>query len=199
MNVIGKKIDRCLDVLFICLEEREDFFVTSSFGRQSALLIDLVSKVRPDVTVVSIQSQLAYGGVDAQRDWMLKNYPNLNLKLINRSLAVQKYLANREFFDLEEKERSTLCRNLKRPPLRKFIRANEMQIWITGIRHGQTLTRNHANLINTTDLGVIKMAPLIDWTTKEVHEAIKFLALRENEEYIDLCKINDTKECGLHV
>lgn len=199
LSLIGKKIDKCLDVLSVCLGQRADYFVTTSFGRQSALLIDLVTKVHTDVTVLSIQSQLSYGGVDAQRDWILKNYPNINLKLINRSLAAQKYLANREFFDLDEGERATLCRNLKRPPLQKFIQANAMDIWVTGIRHDQTLTRSRANLINTTDFGVTKIAPLIDWTTTEVHEAMKLLSLRQNEEYIDLCKINQSKECGLHV
>ena len=49
-----------------------------------------------------------------------------------------------------------------------------------------------------TDLNVIKISPLYAWTKTEARDLILSRGLLVNNEYLDLCKLNEAKECGLH-
>jgi len=52
--------------------------------------------------------------------------------------------------------------------------------------------------MEVTDLGVIKLSPLYDWSKSEVEDLMKSNNLQCNLDYFDFCKLNATKECGLH-
>ena len=53
--------------------------------------------------------------------------------------------------------------------------------------------------MSVTDLNVIKLSPLFAWSRLEVQNLLKDNNLRVNADYLDLCKLNESKECGLHL
>ena len=52
--------------------------------------------------------------------------------------------------------------------------------------------------MDTTDMGVVKIAPMASWGDDDVRRALAAFDLPANNKYVDLCKLNDAKECGLH-
>jgi phosphoadenosine phosphosulfate reductase len=120
-------------------------------------------------------------------------------------------------------DRKRCCYVRKIEPLRRAL--TNLEVWITGLRREQSVTRNQINLVEYDEnYKVIKINPLYDWTESRVWEYIK----KNNIPYSNLYDQNyasigcapctrpvkdgetvrdgrwwwekpDTKECGLHI
>lgn len=176
----------------------ENIFITSSFGYQSALLFFLLEKINIPVNCLHISSELSYGGVDEQKDYILSNF-DVSLTEVDRSSWLAEELNGRDFFSLDEFVRQDLCSRLKREPLQEYINLNNSEVWISAIRKDQTKAREAASFIKVTDFGVTKVSPFLLWTINDVNRVLKENNLRINTEYLDLCKLNEAEECGLHL
>lgn len=192
-----KLIDKTLSSLEFSLMERNDFFITTSFGYQSSLLFFLMNELGVDFKCLYIKSDLAIGGVDQQMNYLTKKY-KVELSVVDRNEWLESNLKGRDFMNLNLQERKNICKNLKREPLLNYIKENNLKIWISGIRKDQTKDREATQFLEVTDLNVIKISPLFSWSKTQAADLILDNGLRVNKEYNDLCKMNDTKECGLH-
>lgn len=193
----NRLIDSTLSSLDFSLNGRSDFFLTTSFGYQSALLFFLMSQLDVSVNCLYIKSKLAINGIGDQMDYITNKF-DINLEIIDRSEWLDNQLKGKEFLDLELDFRKKLCRELKRRPLLQFIEENKYKIWISGIRKDQSESRKKIQYLEVTDLSVIKISPLFAWTRDDVKNLIKQNNLKVNPDHLDLCKLNESKECGLH-
>lgn len=190
-------IDKTLSSLDFCLNGRDDFFLTTSFGYQSALLFFLFSELGLPIKCLFIKSDLSISGIDKQKDYITNKF-EIDLKIIDRSSWLEEQLKGENFVDLDQNKKRGICKNLKREPLLKYIKENSYKIWISGIRKDQTESRKSIQFMEVTDLNVIKISPLFFWSREDIKNLIVKNNLKVNAEHLDLCKLNDTKECGLH-
>ena len=144
-----------------------------------------------------IKSNLSERGVDEQMAYITNKF-KIDLNVVDRSNWLKNQLKGKDFFSLENDKRKYICRNLKREPLLDFIKKNSFKIWISGIRRDQTDARGKVRFMSVTDLSVIKLSPLFEWSKEEVKNLIIENNLRVNVDHYDLCKLNESKECGLH-
>jgi phosphoadenosine phosphosulfate reductase len=193
-----KMLQPVIEGLRFSLLDRTDVFFTTSFGYQSELLFFLMREANINADCVFIKSPLTVGGVQEQKDFLLAKYSVRDFIEIDRSEWVRSVLDGRDFLDLDEKTRKLVCRSLKRAPLIDYIETKAMKAWVTGIRRDQTPNRESSHFIDATDMGVIKISPMFNWTSLQVSEIVEFLGLKTNNEYVDFCKINTERECGLH-
>tara|TARA_B110000902_G_C14097406_1_gene509310 strand:- start:112 stop:585 length:474 start_codon:yes stop_codon:yes gene_type:complete len=149
------------------------------------------------VKCLYIRSSLSDRGIEEQLDYVTNNF-NIDLKVVDRSHWLESELRGQDFFTLDAGRRESICRNLKREPLLNYIKSNSFKVWISGIRRDQTDARGAVEFMSVTDLSVIKLSPLFEWSWLEVKNLIIDNNLRINADHFDLCKINDIKECGLH-
>ena len=187
-----------LGLLNDVLEDRKDFFLTTSFGYQSSIMFFIfdIMGIVPDV--VYIDNGLTRGDVGQHRKEIEKRF-KFNFIHIDRREYVNQKLAGREFYSLPQKERLDLCRSSKREPLKNYIDENNKTIWITGIRKAQTENRKDTKFINSSDLNVVKVSPLAKLSDNDILEISKKYKLPVNKNYFDMCKDNESKECGLHI
>ena len=122
----------------------------------------------------------------------------MDLRIVDRDAWLEKELKGQDFMLLDSERKKYICTNLKREPLLDFIRSNSFKIWISAIRKDQTQSRSAIEFMEVTDLNAIKLCPLHAWTKPEAGELILSHKLLVNNEYLDLCKLNESKECGLH-
>jgi len=190
-------IDKAIKVIDSHIKPTETIFITSSFGYQSSLLFFILEQMNLSVRCLFIKSPLSYGGIDKQRNYILRRF-DIDLTQIDRSDWLMDRLKGNDFMSLDENERRNICKELKTEPLKAFIKKNSSDIWISAIRKSQTKTRESAKLVQKTDYGITKISPLLSWTIDDVQKVLRENNLRINNEYLDLCKINESKECGLH-
>ena len=193
-----KLLDNTLASLEFSLSGRDDFFLTTSFGYQSALLFFLLSELGLSPECLFVKSRLASAGVSRQMDYISSNF-DIKLHIVCRDDWLEEKLFSRDFMDLVESERREICKLLKRDPLLEFIKKNSFKIWLSGIRKDQTASRSRLDFLEVTDLNVIKISPMFNWSRQQTSDLLASNNLRCNGDYYELCKVNESMECGLHL
>jgi phosphoadenosine phosphosulfate reductase len=193
MNIIDT-----LNMMSKILEKRDDFFITTSFGFQSAILFFLFDllKIKPDT--VYVKTGLTTGDTENHKKKIQELF-DFNLIEYDRQDFLKEQIKGREFLDLPQDKRQNICREIKRRPLMEYIEKDKKNIWISGIRKSQTSNRRDVQFINTSDMGVVKISPLANFSDSDLLNISKKYSLPLNEDYKDLCKANPENECGLHI
>jgi phosphoadenosine phosphosulfate reductase len=87
------------------------------------------------------------------------------------------------FYDSVE-QRMMCCNARKVKPLKRVLRT--LDVWITGLRRGQSVTRDAVERIEWDEgNGIIKLNPLADWSEEEVWDYIRTNDLPYNTLYDD--------------
>lgn len=191
-------MDRTLEVLDFSLKGRDDFFLTTSFGYQSEMLFFMMAELGLKPKCLYVRSHLALEGVNEQMEYLLSKY-DVDLTTVDRNEWLETEMGGLSFMDLPDLKRKYICKQLKRAPLLEYIKNKSCKIWLSGIRRDQTSSRSETKFMSVTDLSVIKLSPLFSWSKPEVKSFIFNNQLRVNSRHFDLCKVNENKECGLHV
>jgi phosphoadenosine phosphosulfate reductase len=201
--------------------------LTSSFGIQAAVLLHLVTRHRPDIPVIFIDTGYlfaeTYQFVDALSDRL-----NLNLKTYRNSRSPawqearygkrwQQGLSGLDAYNLENKVQ----------PMEDALRELNVGSWFAGLRRSQSASRAtvpflnaHLNAAGGTGLERWKVHPIADWTDRDVFRYLKQNDLPYHplweKGYVSVGDVHTTKpmhavnteeetrffglkrECGLH-
>lgn len=150
----------------------ERLILTSSFGAQSALMLHLVTQVAPNIPVVFIDTGYLFPETYrfAQE---LTDRLKLNLKVYQPLItpARQEALYGKLWEDGPEGMDKYHQIN-KIEPMDRAIHELHVAAWLAGLRRQQTDLRSSLRPIELQD-GLYKVHPILDWTTKDVHEYLK--------------------------
>jgi len=137
--------------------------VVSSFGTESAVLLDLIARVDPDVPVIFVDTLKMFPETDAYRIELLDRLGMTNRKVIVPAPAV---IAAKDATGLRwSYDPDGCCEIRKVEPLK---RAKEgLDSWISGRKAFQSQTR--ANLPRfEIEEGRLKVNPIGDWTKADL-------------------------------
>ncbi|MFC3040453.1 phosphoadenylyl-sulfate reductase [Virgibacillus xinjiangensis] len=190
-----------------------------SFGAEGMVLIDLISKVTPDATIVFLDTDLHFKETYDLIEKTKGKYPKLNIRMARSNYSLDQQAE--EFGDrLWESDPDTCCYLRKIEPLKKEL-AN-VDAWISGLRRDQSITRKNTQFINKDHtFQKVKICPLIHWTWEDVWNYIELNELPYNELHnqnypsigCEMCTLpvalngdyrsgrwsgSAKKECGLH-
>ena len=144
----------------------EEIVYACSFGIEGIVLVDLISKVKPDATIVFLDTDVHFKETYETIDRVKEKYPQLNIIMKKPKLTLEEQAA--EYGDkLWETNPNQCCQIRKLIPLNEVL--SDSKAWISGLRHEQSETRKHVQFINRDDkFHSIKICPLIHWTWKDV-------------------------------
>ena len=71
--------------------------------------------------------------------------------------------------------------------------------YATALRATDTAVRAQMVPVSIKPDGLIKVAPLLHWSSKDLHEYCVQHGLPNNFDYVDPTKGEDNRECGLHL
>lgn len=176
---------------------RNDILVTTSLDKDSSLLLFLLQEAKIKADIVFINTGLIQGKVDENLEIFNDTF-EYNLKIIDKRLQLEQYLCGKNFNNLSKKEQKFVCQTQKKDALDHHIKETKKSIWVTGIRRYQTEHRKSMKAISYSD-GLIKYSPIFNLSNIEIMYILKAINLRKFHELIDLCKNNESQECGLHI
>ncbi|WP_338754505.1 phosphoadenylyl-sulfate reductase [Bacillus sp. FJAT-52991] len=137
-----------------------------SFGIEGIVLIDLISTIRPNASIVFLDTGYHFQETYDIIDKVKKRYPSLQIHLQKPTLTIEEQ-ANKYGEDLWQHDPNTCCQLRKILPLTEAL--EPASAWISGLRREQSETRKHTNYVNQDHkFKKIKICPLIHWTWKEV-------------------------------
>ncbi|WP_420238758.1 phosphoadenylyl-sulfate reductase [Telmatobacter bradus] len=153
-----------------------DVCLTCSFQAEDVLLLKLALELDAKIPVLFLDTGYHFREVYEYRDQLASAW-NLNLANLLPAQTVAGQEA--EFGKLYQSAPDQCCKLRKVEPLFKAVA--EYRVWITGLRREQAKSRAELEVSSIFhlpgDKQVLKLAPLADWTTRDVWYACEQLAI----------------------
>jgi phosphoadenosine phosphosulfate reductase len=152
--------------------------VTSSFQSECVVLVDMVRRLRPETPVLFLETGYHFPETLKYRDEMtaLWKLPLVNLEA-KQSVADQEA----QFGILNQTNPKQCCQLRKVEPL--FAGLSNYETWFTALRRDQSPTRANLQVVEDFKLPngkmLKKVAPLADWTTKDVYQYMQKFEIPE--------------------
>lgn len=180
------------------LEADSNAFVTTNFSPYETVILHMLTQLKPDIPVVWIDSGLnkpeTYKFAEAAISAL-----NLNVIVYTPSVtAVRLNTVLGGIPTIDDKRHSEFTKQFKLEPFQRAMLSQTNKIWFTAVRREQTAVRAKMNYIDNGPFGLIKVAPLLDWTQDQMDAYIEKYNLPNETNYFDPTKAEETRECGLH-
>ncbi len=144
----------------------EQLVLTCSFGGAAGMiLIDMVTKVAPDASIIYVDTGLLFPETYALIDQVQKRY-GITLRASRTPLSLEQQ-AEQEGPALWEVAPDRCCNIRKVKPLAESLQGRDA--WIAGIRRDSGGSRAQARLIEwNTKYDLYKLSPLAAWTDRDI-------------------------------
>ena len=173
--------------------------VTTNFRPYEAVILHLVTRVRPDVPVVWMDNGYNTAATYAYADAVTRALGlNLQIYLPRRSRA------HRDAVDgpvpaLDDPRHAAFTQEVKLEPFARALRETAPKVWFTALRATDSAVRAQMEPVSINPDGLIKVAPLLHWSAKDLYEYCAQHGLPNNFDYVDPTKGEEQRECGLHL
>ena len=173
--------------------------VTTNFRPFEAVILHMCAKAQPDMRVIWMDNGYNTEATYQFADEVTKQLGlNLSIYLPRRSRA------HREAVDgavpaLDDPRHEAFTAEVKLEPFARALRETAPQVWFTALRATDTAVRAAMEPVSINPDGLIKVAPLLHWSSKQLYEYLVEHGLPNNFDYVDPTKGEDNRECGLHL
>ncbi|WP_019816418.1 phosphoadenylyl-sulfate reductase [Saccharomonospora saliphila] len=147
----------------------DDLIVASNM--QDAVLIDLATRVKPDVDVLFLETGYHFAETIGTRDAVATTYPRIRIVNAYPEQTVSEQDA--EYGPrLHDRDPNRCCELRKVLPLRRTLA--DYSCWVTGVRRADAPTRANTPIVTWDDRnGLVKVNPIAAWTDEEFDDYIE--------------------------
>ncbi len=139
--------------------------ISSAFGAEGMALIDMVSRIRKDFRLFTIDTEFLFPETYTLMDRIEEKY-GIEIEKVYSVLSSQEQ-ERIHGAALWARDPDRCCSLRKVEPLRRKL--SELSAWITSIRRDQTSVRSSARKVEwDAKFGLVKINPIVDWTSKQV-------------------------------
>ncbi|MEV8439303.1 phosphoadenylyl-sulfate reductase [Actinosynnema sp. NPDC051121] len=153
----------------------ESWIVASNM--QDAVLIDLATKVKPDVEVLFLETGYHFAETIGTRDAVDLVYPGVHIV----NAAAEQSVADQEaeFGLLNQTDPNRCCQLRKVIPLQRTLK--NYDAWVTGVRRVDAPTRANTPIVTWDERnGLVKVNPIAAWSDDEFNAYIAEHGILEN-------------------
>ena len=181
---------------------------TASSSRRSAAPAKLVTADAAAASFAALTSKLDYlDAADIKRVRDAYRFADEVTKQLGLNLKIylpRRSRAHREAVEgatpaLHDPRHAAFTAEVKLEPFARALRETAPQVWFTALRATDTAVRAQMDPVSINPDGLIKVAPLLHWSSKDLHEYCVKHGLPNNFDYVDPTKGEDNRECGLHL
>ncbi|QQQ77712.1 phosphoadenylyl-sulfate reductase [Saccharothrix sp. 6-C] len=153
----------------------ESWIVASNM--QDAVLVDLATKVKPDVDVLFLETGYHFAETIGTRDAVDLVYPGVHIV----NAAAEQSVADQEarFGLLNQTDPGRCCQLRKVIPLQRTLK--NYDAWVTGVRRVDAPTRANTPIVMWDERnGLVKVNPIAPWSDDEFNAYIAEHGILEN-------------------
>jgi bifunctional enzyme CysN/CysC len=172
--------------------------VTTNFGPQEAVLLQMVNQVAPETEVLWIDSGYNMPQTYKFADAVAKQL-DLNLTVYTPLVSAARRDAVMGGIPMiDDPAHEEFSRQFKIEPFLRAMKDTNADVWLTAVRREQTAVRQAMDTVALGPNDVIKVSPLLDWTLADMQAYLKKNGLPDETRYFDPTKVEAGRECGLH-
>ncbi len=152
-------------------ELRGQIMLSSSFGAESAVLLDMVAQVDPTIPVIFLDTRRLFGETLRYQKTLTDHVGLEDVRIVRPDDGVLLRLDPEDMLFNEDPDKC--CHIRKVQPLDNIL--NKMgnlgfKAWITGRKQFQAETRTSLSVIEA-DSSFVKINPLADWSGEDIKQA----------------------------
>ena len=172
---------------------------TTNFRPFEAVILHMVTQVRPDIPIVWMDSGYNTPATYQFADALIQR---LNLNIV--SFLPKRTRAHREALEgampgIDDPRHDAFTQEVKLEPFERALREMQPDVWFTALRAEDTPERAKMQVVSRNSDGLLKVAPLLQWTAKDMYYYLEAHDLPNNFDYFDPTKVEEKRECGLHL
>lgn len=172
---------------------------TTNFRPFEAVILHMVTQVKRDVPVVWMDS-----GYNTEATYRFADEVSKKLDLNLEIYLPKRSRAHREAIEgsvpaLDDPRHAAFTEEVKLEPFARALREKAPEVWFTALRATDTAVRAQMDPVSVNPDGLIKVAPLLHWSSKDLYEYLVKHDLPNNFDYFDPTKGEENRECGLHL
>lgn len=173
--------------------------VTTNFRPFEAVILHLVTQVRSDIPVVWMDN-----GYNTEATYRFADEVTRQLVLNLQVYLPLRSRAHREAVEgptpaLDDARHAAFTQEVKLEPFTRALHEQAPQVWFTALRAMDSAVRAQMQPVSLNPDGLIKVAPLLYWSPKDLHQYCVQHGLPNNFDYVDPTKGEEHRECGLHL
>ncbi len=139
--------------------------ISSAFGAEGMVIIDLASRLHKDFRLFTIDTEFLFPETYNLMDRIEAKY-GITIERVFSALSPEEQESSHGAA-LWTRDPDRCCNLRKVEPLRRKL--TELDAWITSIRRDQTSNRSTARRVEwDAKFGLVKINPIVDWTSKQV-------------------------------
>ena len=144
--------------------------MATAFGLEGCVLIDIIGRNRLPVDIFTLDTGLFFEETYTLWSKLEERY-GLRVRAVRPEISLSEQ-ASRFGEALWERDPDRCCELRKVLPLRAALEGAEA--WISALRRDQTPERANAPLVGLDEkFGLVKINPLVEWTTRDVWEYVR--------------------------
>lgn len=172
---------------------------TTNFRPYESVMLHMVTQVKPDIPVIWMDNGYNTEATYRFADELTKRLKlNLSIYLPRRSRAHREALEG-PAPSIDDPRHAAFTEEVKLEPFARALRETAPQVWFTALRASDTAERAQMQPVSVNPDGLIKVAPLLYWSSREMYEYLIAHQLPDNVDYYDPTKGEEKRECGLHL
>jgi len=150
----------------------EAFMLSSSFGIQAAVMLHMVTQVRPHIPVVVVDTGYLFSETYRFIDELTERL-KLNLKIYRAEMtAAWQEARYGKLWEKGEEGLDRYNRMNKVEPMARAMHELGVRTWFSGLRREQAESRSRLPVL-AVQRGAFKILPVVDWTNKQVHSYLE--------------------------
>ena len=170
---------------------------STTFGHQSAAILHMVTRVKPDATILWIDTGYNTSATYRFADRIIERL-NLNIEIYSPSMtSTRRNVVMGGIPDIDDPLHEEFTRQVKLEPFQRATRNLASEVWITGIRKEQTAYRKTLQIASRSNGGLLKVAPMLNWDQAQIDAYLLEHNLPNEQDYFDPTKVSESRECGL--
>ena len=190
-------------IIRVALEHAERPVISTNFRPGSAALLHMVVSEYPNIPVIWVDTGFNTDSTLRHIDTLINAW-QLNLKVFSaadRPAFANHWRANatNEPLAADDPDFDQFVEQIKLEPFRRAFATLKPDLWFTGIRQDQTAYRRSLDIVSPGINDALRVAPLLYWDAKQVHEYAARHQIVETHEYFDPSKPEPHLECGLQL
>ena len=186
------------EIITSILELEPNVFVTTNFGPNSSVLLHMLTQAKPDISVLWIDSGLNKPETYQHAERTIEDL-NLNVSVFTPKVtAARLATVFGGIPTVQDEKHAEFTEQFKLEPFERAVRSQRGKVWFSAVRREQTAFRFGMKCVDKGPFGLIKVAPLLDWTESDMTRYLNEFDLPNETNYFDPTKAEGKRECGLH-
>jgi len=176
----------------------ENPIVTTNFRPYEVAILQAVSEVQKNIKVIWCDTGYNTPQTYKHAEEIIKKL-QLNVKLY----VPKQTVAHRNIVlgvpSIEDPKHAVFTQQVKLEPFARAMQEHKPDVWFTNLRKGQTAFRDGIDIVSKSKDGIVKVSPFYNWTDTDLDAYLAKLNLPNEFTYFDPTKVENNRECGLHI